>query len=97
MRAALKPSNIALVCIVLGSLQNLGGRWLILSLIAYLLAHWITQWSISPVLDWKATSDLPLSVLFPSVLWLKLLRYIRINTDITARYGFEIVLKPIST
>ena len=40
---------------------------------------------------------LPLSVLFPSVLWLKLLRYIRINADIAARYGFEILLKPIPT
>ena len=72
-------------------------RWLILSLIAYLLAHWSTQWSPSPILDWKAASDLTVSVLFPSVLWLKLLRYIRINADIAARYGFEIVLKPIPT
>lgn len=72
-------------------------RWLILSLIAYLLAHWSTQWSPPPVLDWKAASDLTLSVLFPSVLWLKLLRYIRINADIAARYGFKIVLKPIPT
>ncbi|MCA6598002.1 MAG: hypothetical protein IM539_17335 [Pseudanabaena sp. M046S1SP1A06QC] len=37
------------------------------------------------------------SVLFPSVLWLKLLRYIRINADIAARYGFKIVLKLIPT
>jgi len=46
-------------------------RWLIFSFLAYLLAHWIDQWSSPPVLDWKATSDLTLSVLFPSVLWLK--------------------------
>jgi hypothetical protein len=32
-------------------------RWLILSLIAYLLAHWIDQWSFPPVLDWKVASD----------------------------------------
>ncbi|OYQ63737.1 hypothetical protein B9G53_15400 [Pseudanabaena sp. SR411] len=70
-------------------------RWLILSLIAYLLAHWIDQWSLPPVLDWKTASDLILSVLFPSVLWLKLLRYIRISADIAARHGFVIVLKPI--
>ncbi|MFN5471783.1 MAG: transposase, partial [Pseudanabaena sp.] len=69
----------------------------ILSLIAYLLAHWSTQWSPPPVLDWKAASDLTLSVLFPSGLWLKLLRYIRINADIAARYGFKIVLIPIPT
>lgn len=72
-------------------------RWLILSLLAYLLAHWIDQWSSPPVLDWKATSDLTLSVLFPSVLWLKLLRYIQISADIAARHGFEIILKPIPT
>jgi hypothetical protein len=72
-------------------------RWLILSLLAYLLAHWIDQWSLPSILDWKAACDLTLSVLFPSVLWLKLLRYIRINADIAARHGFEIVLKPIPT
>jgi len=72
-------------------------RWLILSLLAYLLAHWIDQWSSPPVLDWKATCDLTLSVLFPSVLWLKLLRYLQISADIAARHGFEIILKPIPT
>jgi hypothetical protein len=72
-------------------------RWLILSLLSYLLAHWIDQWSIPPILDWKATSDLTLSVLFPSVLWLKLLRYLQVSADIAARHGFEIILKPIPT
>jgi hypothetical protein len=70
-------------------------RWLILSLIAYLLAHWIDQWSFPPVLDWKAASDLALKVLFPSVLWFRLLRSIRTNADIAAQYGFEITLKPL--
>jgi hypothetical protein len=67
-----------------------GFSLVVLSLIAYLLAHWSTQWSHPHVLDWKAASDLTLSVL-----WLKLLNYIQTNADITARYGFEIVLKPI--
>ena len=70
-------------------------RWLILSFIAYLLVHWIDQWSLPPVLDWKAASDLALAVLFPSVLWFQLLRLIRTRTNITAKYGFEIVLKPL--
>jgi hypothetical protein len=69
-------------------------RWLILSLLAYLLAHWIVQCFLSPVLDWKEACDLTLSILFPSILWLKLLNYIRANADIAARYGFEIILKP---
>ncbi len=42
-----------------------------------------------------ARSQLTLSVLFPSVLWLKLLKYIQVSADIAARYGFVIVLKPI--
>ena len=71
-------------------------RWLILSLIAYLLAHWIDQWSLPPILDCQAASDLALAVLFPSVLWFQLLRLIRTYTNIVAQHGFEIVLKPRS-
>ena len=70
-------------------------RWLILSLIAYLLAHGIDQWSLPPVLDWKAASDLALTVLLPSVLWFQLLRFIRINADIAAQFGWEVILKPL--
>ena len=70
-------------------------RWLLLSLIAYLLAHWIDQWSLPPILDWKAASDLALLVLFPSVLWFRLLRSLRTNADIAAQYGFEISLKSL--
>lgn len=71
-------------------------RWLILSLIAYLLAHWIDQWTLPPVLSWKAASNLALAVLFPSVLWLQLLRQIRTYADIAADLGFEIVLQSLS-
>ena len=70
-------------------------RWLILSLIAYLLAHWIDQWSLPPLLDWKAASDLALTVLFPSVLWFQVLRQIRTHAGIAAHFGFEILLKPL--
>lgn len=70
-------------------------RWLLLSLMAYLLAHWIDQSSLPPVLDWKAASDLALLVLFPSVLWFRLLRSLQINADIAAQYGFEISLKSL--
>lgn len=70
-------------------------RWLILSLIAYLLVHWIDQWSLPPVLDWKAASDLALSVLFPSILWFQLLKLISTRSNIAASYGFEITLKPM--
>jgi hypothetical protein len=79
-----------------GQSTNLGVyRWLVLSLIAYLLAHWVDQWYFPPVLDWKAASDVALKVLFPSVLWFQLLRAIPTNADIAAQYGFEITLKPL--
>ena len=68
-------------------------RWLILALIAYLLVHWIDQWSLPPKLDWKAASELALSVLFPSVVWLQLLKLIENRSEIAAQFGFEIVLK----
>jgi hypothetical protein len=41
-------------------------RWLVLSLIAYLLAHWVDLWAWPPVLDWKATARLTLQKLLPS-------------------------------
>jgi hypothetical protein len=44
-------------------------------------------------LDWKAASDLALSVLFPSVLWFQFLKCIKKTADIAAQYGFEIILK----
>lgn len=70
-------------------------RWLILSLIAYLLAHWIDQWSLPPVLEWKAASRLALEALLPSIVWFQLLKQIRRSADIAAQYGFEIVLKSL--
>jgi Transposase DDE domain len=70
-------------------------RWLILSLIAYLLAHWIDQWSLPPALDWKIASRLALETLFPSIIWFQLLKQIRMSTDIAAQYGFQIVLKSL--
>jgi hypothetical protein len=65
-------------------------RWLILVLIAYLLAHWIDQWSFPPFLDWKVASDLALSVLFTSVLWFQLLKRMKRHGDIAAQYGLKL-------
>ena len=70
-------------------------RWLILSLIAYLLAHWVDLWAWPPVLDWKATARLTLEKLLPSVLWSQMLRQIRRHTDIAAHYGFQIIIKSL--
>lgn len=68
-------------------------RWLILSLIAYLLAHWVDQWSLPPVLEWKTASRLALETLLLSIVWFQLLKQIQRSTDIAAQYGVEIVLK----
>jgi hypothetical protein len=70
-------------------------RWLILSLIAYLLAHWVDLWAWPPFLDWKATVRLTLEKLLPSLLWAQMLRQIRRNADIAAHYGFEIIIKSL--
>jgi hypothetical protein len=70
-------------------------RWLVLALIAYLLAHWVDQWSLPPQLDWKQASNLALSTLFPAVVWQQLLKLIEKRADIAAQFGFEVVLKPL--
>ena len=70
-------------------------RWLLLSLIAYLLAHWVDLWAWPPVLDWKATSRLALERLLPAVLWAGVLKHIRESADIAAQFGFRIDLKPL--
>ena len=70
-------------------------RWLILSLIAYLLTHWIHCWSRPKTLCWKATSRLALETLLPSLAWLKLLKFIQEQAEIAALYGFQISLKPL--
>jgi predicted permease len=67
-------------------------RWLLLAFIAYLLAHWMDQWLLPPELDWKAASDLALFTLFPSVVFLQLLKLIESRADIAAQFGFEIVV-----
>lgn len=70
-------------------------RWLILSLIAYLLAHWIIQWSWPPILSWKNICHLTEKTLLPSIAWLRLLRHIREQEDVAAHYGFQITLNSL--
>ncbi|NJM78308.1 MAG: transposase [Acaryochloridaceae cyanobacterium RU_4_10] len=71
-------------------------RWLVLCVIAYVLAHWIDQWAWPPVLNWKETCRLTLETLFPSIIWFQLLRQIRLSEHIAAQFGFEIVLQTLS-
>ena len=68
-------------------------RWLILSLIAYLLAHWVDRWAWPPVLDWKATARLTREKLLPCTCWSELLRQIQLNSHIAAQFGYEIIIR----
>ncbi|KAM3111162.1 hypothetical protein [Phormidesmis sp. 146-33] len=70
-------------------------RWLVLSLIADLLPHWMVQAASLPQLDWKIACDLALSGLFASVLWFRLLRQLQYSVVLAAQYGFEIILKAL--
>jgi len=70
-------------------------RWLVLSLVAFVLAHWIDRWVRWQRLDWRAVSELAQAVLLPQVVWKNLLHQIRSNEDIAMQHGFEIILKPI--
>ena len=69
-------------------------RWLVLSLVAFVLAHWTHCWARTQRLDWKATGELAQALLLPQVIWKDLLHQIKINWDIAMQHGFEIVLKP---
>jgi hypothetical protein len=71
-------------------------RWLMLSLIAYLLAHWVSRtfpawWQ----LDWGEVGVKALATLLPEVVWVKLLRQIQKHRTLIDEQGFEIVVKPL--
>ncbi len=71
-------------------------RWLLLCLIAYVLAHWTAlAWGLPIMLDWQRACDLALQVLFPSVILAKLFRQIDLYQDIAAQQGYEVIIKPL--
>ena len=71
-------------------------RGLLLSLIAYLLAHWVARtfptWA---PLDWGEVSAQAVAALLPQVLWIKLLRQIQTHRKLADDLGFEILVKPL--
>ena len=71
-------------------------RWLLLSLIAYLLAHWVSRtfpnWA---PLDWGEVSAQAIAELLPQVLWIKLLHQIQKHRKLADDLGFEILVKPL--
>jgi len=71
-------------------------RWLMLSLIAYLLAHWVSRtfpnwWR----LDWGEVSAQAIAELLPQVLWIKRLHQIQKHRKLADDLGFEILVKPL--
>ena len=71
-------------------------RWLLLSLIAYLLAHWVSRTFPSWArLDWREVSAQAVADFLPQVLWIKLLRQIQRSRSLAGEQGFEIVVKPL--
>jgi hypothetical protein len=66
-------------------------RWIILSMIAYLLAHYACLWSGSTTLpDWGEASRLAKETLFPSLVLLLLLIDIKEKTWIARQQGLDI-------
>jgi len=71
-------------------------RWLLLSFIAYLLAHWVSRTFPSWArLDWGEVSAQAVAELLPQVLWIKLLRQIQKSRSLAQEQGFEIFVKPL--
>ncbi len=73
-------------------------RWLMLSLIAYLLAHWVSRtfpnwWR----LDWGEVCVKAVATLLPHVAWIKLLRLIHKHRDLVNEQGFEIIIQSLSS
>ncbi len=70
--------------------------WLMLSLIAYLLAHWVSRtfpnwWQ----LDWGEVCVKAVTIMLPHVAWIHLLRQIHKHRDLVDEQGFEIFVKPL--
>ncbi len=68
-------------------------RWLVLSLIAYLLAHFACLWSgITTLPDWGVASRLALETLFPSLVVLLLVIEIRRCRPLARAIGLDITV-----
>lgn len=69
-------------------------RWLVLALIAYLLASWAYLWSaLSGQIDWGQASEVAVSALLPSVVVSNLLLSMRRYRDLARQQGLDLVVK----
>ncbi len=68
-------------------------RWLVLSLIAYILAHWAYLSTHSPELpDWGKAAQTALEFIFPQILVSLLLLDIKRLTPLLRSHGFDIYI-----
>jgi hypothetical protein len=67
-------------------------RWLILSLTAYLLAHWayLSSASSTPLIDWAKAAESALHLLLPQLVTLLLLLEVSRLESLLNSQGFEI-------
>jgi ABC-type spermidine/putrescine transport system permease subunit I len=72
-------------------------RWLLLALIAYLLAYWIYRGEGLSHLDWRQVAQFTLQSLFWSFLWAKFINSFQDYQLLAQQLGFNISLQPIHT
>ncbi len=66
-------------------------RWLILSMVAYLLAHWAHMWSGGGAFpDWGAVTHLALHTLLPQLVVLLLLLQLKPWRSLVAQQGLKL-------
>jgi hypothetical protein len=68
-------------------------RFLVLSMIAYLLAHWAYLWSGRPILpDWGEASQLAEYALFPQLVLSNLLLHLKRTKNLARQHGLDLVV-----
>src|SRR5919202_1758855 len=97
-RDSLRPVNTASVYIDLVKVLLAVYRWLVLSLIAFTLAHWAyLSTNPSELPDWGACADLALQTLLPEVVLSLLLLEVERTRPLLRAFGLELQLATAST
>lgn len=71
-------------------------RWLLLALIAYVLAYWIFRGEGLSTLDWRQLCHFTLQSLFSSFLWAKFTNSFKEHQLLAQQLGLNISLQPIT-
>lgn len=70
-------------------------RWLLLALIAYILAYWIFRGEGLSALDWRQVCQFTLQSLFSSFLWAKFTNFFKEHQLLAQQLRFNISLQPM--